>query len=206
MNQELFNAICGGDRNKVKEIIVLELSQNTNPNELLNNSMIPAIRSIGERFSRHEIYVPEMLIAARAMQTGLDVLGPALVKAGHRTLGKVAIGTVKGDLHDIGKNLVAIMLKGAGYEVEDLGVNCDIGKFEAAVSNGASVLLCSALLTTTMTYMKDVVEQFKDNPAVKVIIGGAPVTKEYAQTIHAYAYGNDAYEAVRIVDELFKSF
>lgn len=204
MNQDLFNAICKGDRNKVKDMVSGEIAKNSNPNILLSETMIPAIRDIGERFSRHEIYVPEMLVAARAMQAGLDLLAPELTKAGHKSLGKVAVGTVKGDLHDIGKNLVIIMLKGAGYEVNDLGVNCPVEKYDAAVKNGANVVLCSALLTTTMTYMKDIVEYFKPNSNVKVIVGGAPVTRDYANSINAHGYGSDAYEAVKIVDGLFK--
>lgn len=204
MDQDLFNAICKGDRNKVKEMVTAELAKETSPNALLSETMIPAIRNIGERFSRHEVYVPEMLVAARAMQAGLDLLAPALAKSGHKSLGKVAVGTVKGDLHDIGKNLVVIMLKGAGYEVNDLGVNCPIEKYDAAVKDGATVLLCSALLTTTMTYMKEIVDHFKSNSNVKIIIGGAPVTKDYADSIHAHGYGSDAYEAVRIIDGCFK--
>ncbi|HBM16884.1 MAG TPA: cobalamin-binding protein [Lentisphaeria bacterium] len=205
MNQNLFTAVCKGDRNKVKELVNSELAGNTSPNVILNESMIPAIRNIGERFSKHEVFVPEMLIAARAMQAGLDILSPVLAKAGHKALGKVAVGTVKGDLHDIGKNLVSIMLKGAGYEVNDLGVNCPVEKYDAAVQNGATVVLCSALLTTTMTYMKDIVDHFKSNPNVKIIVGGAPVTKDYANSISAHGYGSDAYEAVQLVDSLFKS-
>ncbi len=203
MNEQLFNAICKGDRNQVSILVTSELSAGTTPNIILNDSMIPAIRNIGERFSKHEVYVPEMLVAARAMQTGLDILAPVLTEAGHKSLGKVAVGTVKGDLHDIGKNLVSIMLKGAGYEVEDLGVNCPLEKYVAAAEKGATVLLCSALLTTTMPYMKEVVDHFKKaNPSVKVVVGGAPVTQEYADSICAHGYGTDAYDAVKLVDRL----
>lgn len=127
--QELYDAIMKGNRNKVTEVIQKAVAENMNVVEILNDSMIPAMRDMGDKFSRNEIYVPEMLIAARAMQAGLTIIEPILAKAGHKALGKVCLGTVKGDLHDIGKNLVGIMLKGAGYEVMDLGVNCDVEKF-----------------------------------------------------------------------------
>ena len=166
--------------------------------------MIPAMREIGERFSRNEAYVPELLIAARAMQAGLAIIEPELAKSGRKSLGKIAIGTVKGDLHDIGKNLVAIMLKGAGYDVIDLGVNCDIAKFEDGVKQGAQIIACSSLLTTTMAYMKDIVTHFKDQ-GVKVIIGGAPVTKAFAEEIGANGFSDDANGAVKLVDGFLKA-
>jgi len=200
-NEELFTAICKGKRNDVETIIKGVLSNGGEAVALLNDSMIPAMRDMGDRFSKNEVYVPEMLIAARAMQAGLAIIEPILVKGGHKSLGRVGIGTVKGDLHDIGKNLVAIMLKGAGYEVDDLGVNCDTAKFDASVKGGTKVILCSALLTTTMPYMKDVVAFFKGT-GVKVVIGGAPVTQEYADSIGADAYGGDANDAVKVVDKL----
>jgi len=200
-NQELYEGIMKGNRNKVLEIVQKSVADNGNVEEILNDSMIPAMREMGDRFSRNEVYVPEMLIAARAMQAGLSLIEPALAKGGHKSLGKVCIGTVKGDLHDIGKNLVAIMLKGAGYEVDDLGVNCDVEKFRASVDKGSKVILCSALLTTTMPYMKDLVSAFKSSGA-KVVIGGAPVTQDYASQIGADGYGSDANDAVKAVDLL----
>jgi len=200
--QELYDAIMKGNRNKVTEIIQKSIAEKADVVEILNDSMIPSMREMGDKFSRNEIYVPEMLIAARAMQSGLTLIEPILAKAGHKALGKVCLGTVKGDLHDIGKNLVGIMLKGAGYEVMDLGVNCDVDKFKSAVTGGSTVVLCSALLTTTMPYMKDIVNAFKDNPAVKVIIGGAPVTEDYAKSIGAHGYGSDANDAVKVVDRI----
>jgi len=199
-NEELFSSICKGDRNAVQEIVQKAMDDGDDIVELLNNSMIPAMREMGEKFSCNEVYVPDMLIAARAMQTGLDLIGPSLAKEGHKTAATVCIGTVKGDLHDIGKNLVAMMLKGAGYQVIDLGVDCDIDQFEEAVSQGATAVLCSALLTTTMPYMKTVVEHFRDRPGVQVVIGGAPVTKEYADEIGADGYGSDANQAVKVLD------
>jgi 5-methyltetrahydrofolate--homocysteine methyltransferase len=201
-NEELFQAVCKGDRVKVQAIFQNAIAQNLDVSELLDESMIPAMREMGDRFSRNEIYVPEMLIAARAMQAGLTIIEPVLAKGNHRPLGKIAVGTVKGDLHDIGKNLVVIMLKGAGYEVMDLGTNCGVEKYDEAVAAGVKIIMCSALLTTTMTYMKEVVDHFKTNPAVKVVIGGAPVTQNYADSIGAHGYGQDANEAVRIVERL----
>lgn len=201
-NEELYEAIIKGDRTKVQIIFQNAIDLNKNINELLDESMIPAMREIGARFSRNEIYVPEMLIAARAMQAGLTLIEPILMKANRKPLGRIAVGTVKGDLHDIGKNLVVIMLKGAGYEVLDLGTNCSVEKYDEAIAAGIHIIMCSALLTTTMMYMKEVVEHFKNNPVVKIVIGGAPVTQNYADSIGAHGYGQDANEAVRIVERL----
>lgn len=194
-------AVIKGDRNKVTAMVQVAIDEKEDINAILDRGMIPAMREIGDKFSRNEAYVPELLIAARAMQAGLALLEPLIAASGRKSLGKVAIGTVKGDLHDIGKNLVGIMLKGAGYEVMDLGVNCDIAKYEDAVGKGARIIGCSSLLTTTMPYMKDVVEHFKGK-GVKVIIGGAPVTQAYADEIGADGYSDDANGAVKLVDSL----
>ncbi len=199
-NQQLFDSICGGDRSSVEGTVSALLAEGIKPVDLLNESMIPAMREMGNRFSRNDAYVPDMLIAARAMQTGLNIIEPLLVQSGYEPAGRVCIGTVKGDLHDIGKNLVGIMLKGAGFEVMDLGVNCDVEKFDAAVRNGAKAVLCSALLTTTMPYMKTVVDHFRENPRVRVLIGGAPVTQNYADEIGADGFGKDANAAVAAVE------
>ena len=202
-NEELFNAIIKGKRKDVTALVQADVDAGANVEEILMDSMIPAMREIGDRFTRNEVYVPEMLIAARAMQAGLDIVEPLLANTGHKPLGKVAIGTVKGDLHDIGKNLVAMMVKGAGYEVVDLGVDCDIAKYEEAVDNGAQVIMLSALLTTTMPYMKEVVEHFKAKGSdVKILIGGAPITQEYADEIGADGYSSDANEAVGSVENV----
>jgi len=200
LNVELFNAIGKGNRKLVIEIVQKAADSGQDVIGLLMDTMIPAMREVGDKFSRNEIFVPEMLIAARAMQSGLTIIEPILVKAGHKPIAKVAIGTVKGDLHDIGKNLVAMMLKGAGFEVMDLGVDCDTEKFAKAAAEGASAICLSALLTTTMPYMKNVVDHFgKTNSKVKVIIGGAPVTQLYADQIGANGYSGSASEAVRTV-------
>jgi 5-methyltetrahydrofolate--homocysteine methyltransferase len=199
-NEELFNAIIKGKRKDVAELVQTAVDAGADVPDILMGSMIPAMREIGDRFSRNEVYVPEMLIAARAMQAGLNIVEPLLAGTGHEPLARVAIGTVKGDLHDIGKNLVAMMLKGAGYEVTDLGVDCDVAKYEEAVANGAQVILLSALLTTTMPAMKEVVAALKGK--VKILIGGAPVTQEYADEIGADGYANDANQAVGAVEKV----
>ena len=198
----LYDAVIAGNRKSTVQMVEQNLNVGFDPTDLLEQTMIPAMKEVGFRFSRGEIYVPEMLIAARAMQAGLDLLEPILARTGARTQAKVAIGTVKGDLHDIGKNLVAIMLKGAGIEVEDLGVDCAVEKFAGAVDRGFTTLCLSALLTTTMPSMKSVVERFRDRPDVKIVVGGAPVTREFAQEIGADAFGEDANEAVQIVERL----
>jgi len=200
-NEELFNAIIGGKREDVTRVVQEQIDGESDLTDVLVGSMIPAMREIGARFSRNEVYVPQMLMAARAMQAGLDLIEPLLADAGHEPAGKVAIGTVKGDLHDIGKNLVAIMVKGAGYEVIDLGVDCDVAKYEEGCAAGAQVVMLSALLTTTMPYMKEVVEHFKaKDSAPKIIIGGAPVTQKYADEIGADGYSPDANKAIDVLE------
>lgn len=202
-DQELYEAICRGDRDGCRKRVQTAIDTGSDIVGLLNESMIPAMREMGRRFSCNEVYVPDMLLSARAMQAGLDLVEPILAAAGHRARGRICVGTVKGDLHDIGKNLVAMMLKGAGYDVVDLGVNCDVAKFEHAVNEGAEAVLCSALLTTTMPYMKTVVEHFRDRPEIGVVVGGAPVSHDFAQAIGAAGYGRDANEAVKVIDEIF---
>ncbi|HJH04337.1 corrinoid protein [Victivallis vadensis] len=197
-------AVIKGKRNDVAAIVQAAIDGGEDINLILDRGMIPAMREIGDKFSRNEAYVPELLIAARAMQAGLALLEPLIAASGRKSMGKVAIGTVKGDLHDIGKNLVAIMLKGAGYDVIDLGVNCDITKYEEGVKQGATIIGCSSLLTTTMPYMKEVVAYFKDK-GVKVVIGGAPVTQAYADEIGADGYSEDANGAVKLIDSLLKT-
>ncbi|WP_294481107.1 corrinoid protein [uncultured Victivallis sp.] len=202
--EALRTAVIKGKRNDVTAIVQEAINRGEDINSLLDKGMIPAMREIGDKFSRNEAYVPELLIAARAMQAGLALIEPLIAASGRKSPGKIAIGTVKGDLHDIGKNLVAIMLKGAGYDVIDLGVNCDIAKYEEGVRQGATIVGCSSLLTTTMPYMKDVVAHFKEK-GVKVIIGGAPVTQAYADEIGADGYSEDANGAVKLVDSLVKT-
>jgi 5-methyltetrahydrofolate--homocysteine methyltransferase len=199
-NEALFNAIRMGKRPEVQQLVRAALDAGASPIELLNETMVPAMREVGEAFSRHQIFIPQMLVAARAMQAGLDILEPLLVRAGHQPRAKVCIGTVKGDLHDIGKNLVAMMLKGAGFEVMDLGTDVDVTKFARAVELGAQAVLMSALLTTTMPYMRVVTDYFRNRGDVKIIVGGAPITQEYADEIGAHGYGEDAGQAVHVVE------
>lgn len=198
-NEILFNAIVSGDKDSATAAVMEAVNAGQDIEELLNESMVPAMEEIGDRFSRNEAFIPEMLMAARAMQTGLKIIEPMLNETGYKPLGKVCIGTVKGDLHDIGKNLVAVMLKGAGYEVIDLGVDCDVESYLKAVREGAEAVLMSSLLTTTMSYMETVVKRLGEFPGIKVIIGGAPVTKDYADSIGAHGYAEDAGGAVKTV-------
>ena len=201
-NDALYDAVLKGRRKDVSTLVQQLVDEGANVEEILMDSMVPAMAEIGERFSRNEAYVPEMLIAARAMQAGLDILDPLLQQSGHEPIGKVAIGTVKGDLHDIGKNLVAMMLKGAGFEVLDLGVDCDVEKYREAVEEqGVQIVLLSSLLTTTMPYMKETVSALAGLD-VKTMVGGAPVTQEYAAEIGADGYSDDANHAVKVAKEL----
>lgn len=203
---EVYEAISNGNRKRVAEKVQGLVEEGADLVELVNETMIPAMRDVGERFSRNEIYLPEMLIAARAMQAGLNIIEPLLGDTGRKARARVCVGTVKGDSHDMGKNLVVMMLKVAGFEVADLGVDCSVQTFHEAVSRGFNVVCVSALLTTTMPYMKEVVVSFQGRDDVKIVIGGAPVTKEYAEEIGADGYGSDAYDAVRAIDELIAAW
>ncbi|MBM3214063.1 cobalamin-binding protein [Candidatus Poribacteria bacterium] len=163
--------------------------------DILQKGLIAGMQVVGERFRNNEFYVPEVLIAARAMKMSLEKLRPHLIDQHVEPVGKVAIGTCRGDLHDIGKNLVAMMLEGAGFEVMDLGIDVGPEKFVDAVKDGAQIVALSALLTTTMPAMRDTIQALKDaglRDKVKVIIGGAPVTQDFADDIGADAYGRDA--------------
>jgi len=199
INDKLFDGIVFGERDVVVEIVQQAVDDGEDVINLLNETMIPALREVGDQFSSGEIFVPEMLVSARAMQAGVDIIEPLLASSGHEPVAKVCIGSVKGDLHDIGKNLVVMMLKGSGFEVDDLGVDCRIERFEDAVSNGARVVCLSALLSTTRGEMQPVVEHFKDREDVKIVVGGAVITQEFADQIGADGFGIDASDAVRAV-------
>lgn len=197
---DLFEAICDGDRETVVELVTKARDAGEDLGKLLNDAMIPAMADVGEQFSAGEVFVPEMLVAARAMQGGIDIIEPILAQTDHEPVAKVCIGSVKGDLHDIGKNLVVMMLKGAGFEVEDLGVDVTNEDFAAAADRGNSVICLSALLTTTKPQMVKVVEHLKEaGKNVKVVIGGAVITQSYADAIGADAFGEDAPGAVGAV-------
>ena len=201
INDKLYDAIVFGERDVVVEIVQKAVDNGEDVVELLNVTMIPALRGVGNQFSSGEVFVPEMLVSARAMQGGVDIIEPLLASSGHRPIAKVCIGSVKGDLHDIGKNLVVIMLKGSGFEVDDLGVDCRIADFEAAVERGAQVVCLSALLSTTRDAMRPVADHFTGRDEVKVVVGGAVITQEFADEIGADGFGFDASDAVRAVRE-----
>ncbi len=199
INDELYDAIVFGEHKAVIEHVRKAVANNQDVIELLNITMIPALREVGDQFSAGEIFVPEMLVSARAMQAGLDIIEPLLARSGHKPVARVAIGTVKGDLHDIGKNLVIMMLKGFGFEVEDLGVDCRLEQYQGAAERGAQVICLSALLSTTRDEMRPVAKYFSDIEGVKIVVGGAVITQEYADAIGADGYGVDATDAVRAV-------
>jgi len=203
---ELYDAILTGNAKKAEEVTKAALAADVNPSELLGKYMIPAMDEVGKRFECNEYFVPELLIAARAMKTALQILTPKLAAVGAKAAGRVVIGTVQGDLHDIGKNLVASMLEGGGFQVVDLGVDVPPQKFvEAAKEQDGSILAMSALLTTTMTQMKAVVKALEEagiRKKTKVIIGGAPITQQYADEIGADGYGDNASTAVALARKL----
>lgn len=201
INDELWDAIVFGEAEIVIRIVQKAVDDDDDLVELVNVTMIPALREVGDQFSAGEVFVPEMLVSARAMQGGIDIIEPLLAQSGHTPVARICIGTVKGDQHDIGKNLVAIMLKGSGFAVDDLGVDCSIDDFEAAVERGAEVVCLSALLSTTRDAMRPVVDHFKDRDGVKVVVGGAVITQEFADVIGADGFGLDAADAVRAVRE-----
>jgi 5-methyltetrahydrofolate--homocysteine methyltransferase len=204
--KEIFDSILEGSQ-KVAVVKVQEaLDKGINPGVILNDGMVAAMAEVGRLFEEGEYYVPEMLIAARAMQHGLAVLKPHLASANVKSQGKVVAGTVKGDLHDIGKNLVCMMLEGAAFEIVDLGSDVTPEKFvEAIRTTGANVVCMSALLTTTMPSMKTTIEALKAaglRDKVKVMVGGAPLTDQYAREIGADGYAPDASRAVALAKSL----
>ena len=201
INDELWDAIVFGEREVVVRIVLAAVDKDEDVVELLNVTMVPALREVGNQFSAGEVFVPEMLVSAAAMQGGIDIIEPLLAKSGHKPVAKVCIGSVKGDMHDIGKNLVSIMLKGAGFEVDDLGVDCQIDDFDAAVVRGAEVVCLSALLSTTRDAMRPVTDHFSNRNEVKVVVGGAVITQAFADEIGADGFGLDASDAVRAVRE-----
>jgi len=202
--QALADALIRGDRNGVVDGTNAAISEGVAPKDILEKGLIAGMNVIGKRFKNNEIYVPEVLIAARAMKGGMEVLQPELVAAGVQPIGTVVLGTVKGDLHDIGKNLVGMMLTGGGLKVVDIGTDVPAEKFvEICKAEGAAVCAMSALLTTTMPQMAEVVKAMKAaGIECKTIIGGAPVTQSYAEEIGADGYAADAASAVDIAKDL----
>ncbi len=204
--KELANSVIQGKAPEAEKLTQQLLDNAVKPSMILNEGLIAGMAVVGEKFKNNEFYVPEVLIAARAMKTAMALLRPRLVETGVTPLGKCVVGTIKGDLHDIGKNLVSMMLEGAGFEVIDLGVDVSPEKFISTASgNGAKIIGMSALLTTTMLNMKTVVENLRDQGIrsdFKVIIGGAPVTQKFADEIGADGFAPDAASAVEKVKEL----
>jgi 5-methyltetrahydrofolate--homocysteine methyltransferase len=205
--KNVFDNIMEGNAGEVKDKVEAALAAGIHPSVILNEGMIDAMEEVGRLFEEGEYYVPEMLIAARAMQAGLGILKPHLLASDVKSAGKIVIGTVKGDLHDIGKNLVAMMLEGAGFEIIDLGVDVSPEKFVETVrsSEGVQAVAMSALLTTTMPAMKTTIEALAAaglRDQVKVMIGGAPITADYATMIGADGFSPDASRAVSLAKSL----
>jgi 5-methyltetrahydrofolate--homocysteine methyltransferase len=204
--QKIFDSVVDGDTPGVLESVNEAIQAGQEAAAILNEGLIPAMAEVGRRFEEGEYFVPEMLISARAMKTGMAILQPLLVQKNIKAAGTVVIGTVKGDLHDIGKNLVSLMLEGAGFKVIDAGADIPAEKFvELVNSNQVDIVAMSALLTTTMTNMKATIEALEAaglRKKVKVMIGGAPVTESYAQQIGADGFAADASRAVAVARQL----
>ena len=197
----IYAAILEGDENAVSEQVEKAIGLGIPAGVILNETLIPAMAEVGELFEKGEYFVPEMLVAARAMKAGLSILKPLLVESKNDTHGKIAIGTVKGDLHDIGKNLVAIMLEGAGFEVIDLGVDVPAEKFIQVIEDEhVDIIAMSALLTTTMVNIEKTMQMIREKgirDQVKIMVGGAPLSKEYAEGIGADGFAADASQAAK---------
>jgi len=204
--QEISEALQKGKAKVVAELVQKALDEGQKPADILGEGLLSGMDIIGAKFKNNEVYVPEVLIAARAMNSGTAILKPALAESGIQPIGRVALGTVKGDLHDIGKNLVRMMLEGKGIEVIDLGVDVPAEKFyEAYEKDGVQIIACSALLTTTMSEMKNVVDYFVEKGArdkVSFMIGGAPITESFAQSIGADHYAADAASAADVAKQV----
>lgn len=200
--QEISEFLQKGRAKNVKTLVQQALDEGMDPKEILNEGLLSGMMTIGEKFKNNEVFVPEVLVAARAMNAGITVLEPELVKVGNEPVGKVVIGTVKGDLHDIGKNLVSMMIKGAGFEIYDIGVDAEADAFiDKAEEVGADIICMSALLTTTMPSMKAVMERLEERglrDKYIVMVGGAPVNQSFADQIGADYYTEDATSAAEV--------
>lgn len=205
--KEIAANIERGDAEKVRALTQQALDQKIPTEEVLNQGLVAGMEVVGVQFKNNEIFIPEVLVAAKAMKAGMEILKPLLAQANVAAKGRVVIGTVKGDLHDIGKNIVAMLLEGSGYEVIDLGADVPKEKFlEFAKKEDVEIVGMSALLTTTMTYMKEIIDHFSQANLknVKYIVGGAPLTQSYAASIGADGYAPDAASAVDLVDGLLR--
>ena len=196
--------LIAGNAQKVRELVQAAINEKVGPKKILDEGLISGMEVVGTKFRNCEIYIPEVLVSARAMHAGMEILEPLLAKSGVKSKGVFLIGTVQGDLHDIGKNLVAMMMKGAGWKVIDLGVDVDAERFvKAALEERADVIGLSALLTTTMENMKTVIELAKNKGCeARIIVGGAPLTQSYADGIGADGYAPNAAAAVETVSSL----
>lgn len=204
--EEIADEVQKGNSESVEELTKKALSEDISAEDILNNGLVAGMNIVSKKFKNNEIFIPEVLISAKSMYSGLGIIKPLLAEANVQSKGKVVIGTVKGDLHDIGKNIVAMLLQGAGFDVVDLGADVPKEKFLEFVKNErVDILGMSALLTTTMIYMKETIEALKNaglRENVKVIIGGAPVTESYAAQIDADGYAPDAASAVDLTKRL----
>jgi len=204
--EQITESLIKGQAPVVKDLVQKAIDAGLSAEEILNKGLVAGMAVIGDRFKRNEVYIPEVLIVVWAMNSGMELVKPLLKQAGVKAKGIVCCATVKGDLHDIGKNLVCMMLEGAGYEVVDLGVNCDAEKFIAAVQeHNADAIGMSALLTTTMTNMKTTIDAFVEaglRDKVKILVGGAPLTQNFSDEIGADGYSPDAASAVDLLDKL----
>lgn len=202
----LYDAVVNGDAKTAAAVTQAALAQGMDPLALISGTMVPAMDEVGQRYECEEYFVPELLLSARAMKASMELLRPLLAASGAQPTGRVAIGTVKGDLHDIGKNLVAAMLEGAGFEVIDLGADVPPERFIQAIRERKAGVVClSALLTVTMPSMKMTIEALKSagvRDQVKVLVGGAPVTQQFAEQIGADGYGETANAAVQLARQL----
>ena len=208
--QQIFNQIAdsleGGNAQSVKDLTEKALAQNIGVETILNQGLVAGMNRVGDKFKKNEIFIPEVLIAARAMKSGMEIIKPLLAQAKVKSRGKIIIGTVKGDLHDIGKNIVSMMLEGSGFDVVNMGTDVSIDQIlEHVRTSKPDVVGLSALLTTTMVMMKDVIDTLEKNDlrkSVKVIVGGAPITQAYADEIRADGYAPDAASSVDLVRKL----
>ncbi len=205
--EALYESVLEGERDETLEYVQKALDEGIAPDMILNEGMIAAMKEVGQLFEEGEYFVPEMLIAARAMQGGLEILRPKLVAFGIEPVGKVILGTVKGDLHDIGKNLVGMMLEGAGFDVQDLGIDVASETFIEAITDDVDVVGLSALLTTTMSEMEATIKAIDKaglRSKVKIMVGGAPVTSDYAKKIGADGYASDAGQAAALAQSFME--
>ncbi len=207
--KDIREALFKGDREGVVRLTKLALDEGIEIKTILNDALIAAMEVIGAKFKKNDIFIPEVLISAKAMHAGVAVLEPHFLKSGIKPIGKVAIGTVKGDLHDIGKNIVSMMLKGSCFDIEDFGIDVPPARFVESVKRGdVDIIAMSSLLTTSMVSMKETIKSLKDSglrDKVKIMVGGAPVTQEFADMIGADAFARDAATAVDKAKELMKA-